>query len=176
MAIKIKYILLSIILVGSCGVFRDAPLSLERQDYGGMEINLEGYWWKWVEGSLEPRIFVLFLYDNGIVLSGLSFSINDIEEKEASYSTQMFRDLTLRSKTDWGVFQVDNEDIDIEMWVSSNNGPLKTLVRSGEILDNETFLITSMLNNYSGETTARNDTFYFKEFSPKPDSTNPFIK
>ena len=87
----------------------------------------------------------------------------------------MFRELTLGSKTGWGVFKVNSDEIEIETWTSSNGGALKTVVERGAIIDEETFVITSFHNNYNEKTSVRNDTFHFKQFSPKPDSTNRFI-
>lgn len=176
MGIRTVLLTMALIIFSSCSIMKDDMLSLERMDYTGMDIRLDGYWWKNLEGAIEPSRFVLFLYNNGIALSGLSFPVDELAEKEAEYKSKIFRDAVLRSKTGWGVFSINGKDIEIEMWASSNGGPLKTVIRSGEILNDGTFVITSFLNNYSGETSARNDTFYFKEFSPKPDSTNVFIK
>jgi len=155
---------------------KDDMLGLDRTEYTDMDIRLDGYWWNKLELSHDERITTYFFYQNGVILHGRSMQVSQVEEKEKDFSSESFRKLVSSNKSGWGVFRVNGSKIKFEMWTSSNGGPLKTVVRSGEILNDETFVITSFLNNYSGETSTRNDTFYFKKFSPKPDSTNTFIE
>jgi hypothetical protein len=83
------------------------------------------------------------------------------------------------SKFNWGVFQVNGANIKFERWYPSSGGPLKAYISSGEILNDTTFLITESYRMQKGNKTElkdRNETYYFREFSPKSDSTNKFIK
>ena len=158
----------------SCVILKDDPLSLDREANSGTDIRLDGYWWQKLKLAHEPHVGIYFFYKDGVFLQGGAISIAELDEYD--FSSDEFRKASLRSKTGWGVFQTSQSTIQIETWLASSGGRLKTGIKTGEIINNEMFVIYSSLNNYSGETSARNDTFYFKEFSPKPDSTNTFIK
>ncbi|MGB0840304.1 MAG: hypothetical protein ACPGXL_09200 [Chitinophagales bacterium] len=149
---------------------------MERIPYSGTEIRLDGYWWENLPLSHVPSIGTYFFYKDGTLLHGRSIPISDLEQGEEGFSSQSFRDATQRSKGGWGIFQVNGKEITFEMWSESTELEVKTAVYSGKIIDEEIFVITSLLNNYSGETTARNDTFFFKPFHPKPDSTYRRVK
>ena len=53
---------------------------------------------------------------------------------------------------------------------------MKTVIRSGVILNDTTFILTERFNNYNFKEDAIQDTFRVHQYSPKPDSTNKFIK
>jgi hypothetical protein len=79
----------------------------------------------------------------------------------------------------WGVFLIENNSIRFEHWYPSSGGPLKAYVRSGTILNDTTFQITKSYRNKNGEkaeVTSRNEVYHFKQFSPKPDSTNKYVQ
>ena len=46
----------------------------------------------------------------------------------------------------------------------------------GEIQNDSTFLITKSIRSKTGEEKELNEIYHFKQFSPKPDSTNVFVK
>jgi hypothetical protein len=51
-------------------------------------------------------------------------------------------------------------------------------VRAGQILNDTTFVIAESYRMNEGKKTEvkeRNETYHFKQFNPKPDSTNRFI-
>jgi len=175
----ITFFISAVLVIVSCGALSDAmitddTLKLDRVYYSG-DLRLDGYYYTRVpvNGSGD-RIDIYFLYTNGIVIYGETPKIENIEGHESKFADGGYYNRINSIKYYWGVF-TSNTNIIMETWEPSSGGPLKTVVRSGEILDDKTFVITSFLNNYSGETSTRNDTFYFKEFSPKPDSTNTFI-
>jgi len=168
-------VIMVFLFIGSCSIMKDDMLNLIRLDYFGTDLRLDGYWWNDLESNL-PSINTYFFYKNGVTLYGRVLDKNNLEKEEENFETESFRKLIHNSKSGWGVFQINSGKLKFETWEPSNGGPLKTVVRSGEIIDEETFVITSFQNNYSGKTSVRNDTFHFKKFSPKPDSTNVFIK
>ncbi len=160
------------LIVSSCG--KDVELELVRTDYIGSELKIDGYY-------ISPEhsdgvMATYFFYQNGTVLYGGSYDKEmSNEEIQNIWIEDSFDDLIKDTKDVWGVFNIDEGSIEYETWESSNGGPLKTVVRFGEILDNSTFVVTSLDNNYTEETVALSDTFYFEKFSPKPDSLNRFI-
>ncbi len=62
-----------------------------------------------------------------------------------------------------------------ETWVPSE-GKMPAFNYSGDILNDTTFLITKVKRASGSFTTAIDDTYHFKHFSPKPDSRNEFVK
>ena len=82
-----------------------------------------------------------------------------------------------QSKFDWGLFNIEDNTIKIEHWLPAQGG-YPTLLRTGEILNDTTFVLTeSIMRGKNGATPKDiNQTFYFKHFDIKPDSTNSFIK
>ena len=78
----------------------------------------------------------------------------------------------------WGVFNIKNNQILYERWCPSEP-PYRTYVREGNIINDTTFVITKlyrMVNGKKTEESELNEVYHFKQFSPKPDSTNKFIK
>ena len=176
----IPFFISAVLIFVSCGALTDAmitddTLKLDRVDYLG-DLRLDGYYYTRVPvtGSGD-RMDIYFLYTNGIVIYGETPKIENIEDHESKFTEGSYYNRIKNIKYYWGVFTSSTKII-METWEPSSGGSLKTVIRSGEILNNEMFVITSFLNNYSGETSARNDTFYFKAFGPKPDSTNTFIE
>lgn len=75
----------------------------------------------------------------------------------------------------WGVFNVSGERISFERWYPSEK-PHKAFVRSGIILNDSTFVIKKSIHSATGVEKLVNETYYFREFTHKPDSTNSFIE
>jgi hypothetical protein len=140
------------------------------------QLKLNGYYIKDSENEKDLR-HVYFFYKTGLILYGYSYSSNEtvfeIENqlKKVDYSFQ-----NKRNRPGTGLFQIDDDEIAFETWEPSAGGPLKTAFRKGRIIDNSTFIITQIKNNYSNKEFAVNDVYKFHLFSPKPDSTNVFIE
>ncbi len=173
MAIKYIFTLVLLISFSSCFILKDDNLTLDRNFYTGNDIRLDGYWWMNFE-SIEPSMSIYFFYENGIALYGRALKNRDLEVKEKEFSTESFKKLINKAKPGWGVFEINSNKITFETWVPGNGGPLTTVIRSGEIINHQTFVITSHM--HKGKKSIENDTFYFKKFDLKPDSTNSFIK
>ena len=73
-----------------------------------------------------------------------------------------------------GVFHINASSIEFETWTAARD--IITFSNSGTILNDSTFVISKRVNNDFGESESENITYHFQEFSPKPDSTNTFIK
>ena len=72
-----------------------------------------------------------------------------------------------RPKYVYGLFQIEVSIIKIEKWVPSSGGPTKAYLREGEILNDTTFYLMHR---------EKKEIYHFKQYSPKPDSTNKYIK
>ena len=174
MGVVKKAMLGFILTLVSCSIMKDDKIGLNRLDYIDNGVRLEGYYYKELESDV-PRISIYFFYRNGIALYGEAPSLSNLIANEEKFKSGQYYNRVKNNKTGWGVFQINGSAIEFEIWGPNNGGRLKTNLRSGIILNDSTFLINSLFSNYDGQTTVEEDTFHFKEFSPKPDSTNTFI-
>ena len=115
---------------------------------------------------------VYFLYRNGHLIVGGYPNWEELEE----FRRRGWPGYPGAGKTSYGIFEINDEGIIIEEYFRSNDGPLKTVVSSGTILNDSTFHIHSIENNFYDKTIDVDQTFKFYPFSPKPDSTNNYIE
>jgi hypothetical protein len=158
---------LSIVL--SCTAIRYSrdSLTMKRQDYNGNALKLNGVYLR----KTNRFISSFFLYKNGTFFRGMGIpttvkNANDIDIK--SWTTKeldLVRDIVYW----WGLFKIDNTNINIEAWRSDDGlKPYPIQSFQGRILNDTTIV----LNSYC---TSGLDTFHFYETLLKPDSTNKFI-
>ena len=163
---SVKLILLSIFIFGfGCNKFKDEELSIQRKDFLGNELRTDGYYYSYYENNSSPSeesIITFFLYRNGVILSsgGYKKTNSDVLEKEMLERYELLQN----KKTGWGVFIVKDNKIEYEQWSTSSGGGLP-IFKSSYDIENDTTLISPCGNIY-----------HFKQFSPKPDSINNFIK
>ena len=112
-------------------------------------------------GLIADFTTVFFLYRNGIILSAGAYenAALDVVEKKM---LKRYESL-LKEKIGWGVFVVKNNKIEYEQWSTSVGGGLPVF-KNSYIIENDT-----TLSSYMG-------IYHFRQFSPKPDSTNVYIK
>jgi hypothetical protein len=78
----------------------------------------------------------------------------------------------------WGVFKINNDSIIYERWLPTEIR-YKSYTYKGVIINDTTFNITErfrLVNGLKDEFELRDETYHFRQFSPKPDSANNFIK
>jgi len=168
------YLFISILIIISCScdkLFPDDKLSLQRTDYTGNDLRMNGYYYTYYNPNSTN---VYFMYRNGIILRVSSFSTQNLDEieKEMVSDYKYLYD----TKSLWGIFVIDGVKIQYERWVSSTGSGLRAALSSGYIENDTTFHITETYFNSTGETRQGNEVYHFKQFSPKPDSTNVYIK
>jgi hypothetical protein len=166
--IIVKVIIVSMLILCILGCTKPyETLSLKRTDYTGNELRIDGYYYY----HYEDRIVACFLYCNGIIkLCGSSSSIQDFENRNTPCSGSS-------SKIGWGVFIVEKDIIKYEVWRGSPGFEiLPTEISEGKILNDTTFHITVSYRSNTTEKRERDDIYHFRQFYPKPDSTNNFIK
>ena len=151
----------------NCSKEKDDKLNLVQQDFNGNQLRLDGYYFT-EEENFEGAIYSRYaFYKNGIVRYLGSPKTLD----NANF-------LSGNSKTVWGIFNIENDNIKFERW-ASGGGPFNAYMSEGKILNDTTFHITESYRLLNGEKTEfkiRNEIYHFKQFSPKPDSTNNFIR
>ena len=175
---------LSVVLIASffsCEkVFQDDELSMKRTNYTGEELRTDGYYYYREQtehdGVHYDRVLSMFLYRNGVAIYGgvYDYSESNFEKHEEQFKKGVY---SLNYKDDkqlWHVFQVYGNTIEFEGWWYSGRGfnSLDAVKEIGKIHNDTTFEII----NENGKKLKYTKIFRFKQFSPKPDSTNSFIK
>ena len=174
-----KYILIAVIsFFSNCkngDILKDDELSIKKANYSGNQLRIDGYFYQKIDGAYFS---VYCFYNNGVILSagGLFYNQNEI----SNYIQTEFinRDSYNTRKYNWGAFNVEGNRIKFECWYPSE-APYKAYVRAGVILNDTTFIINESYRMQGGKKTnieTENETYYFKQFSPKPDSTNTFVQ
>ena len=108
-------------------------------------------------------------YQNGLVFTpGATYDTNE--------DFHIFRD-TEYLKRHWGLFIIDKDIIQIEEYKVSMIEGMPAYIKFGTILNDTTFVLEEERRSNDGSEYSRiNEVYHFKQFSPKPDSTNNFIK
>ena len=177
--IRIKMILFSAyMLTSSCcdKLLSDDLLTLEKKKYNGKELRIDGYYYH--VSSIDGQInSVTFFYNNGTKCSmtGDDSGFGDLNYWDGRIIMPKWIDFMKQEKKWWGVFQVDKENIVFQHWGNSLGGGLPIATFYGTIINDTTFRITSSINSQTEKILKRDDIYHFRQFSPKPDSTNVFI-
>ena len=165
-----------ILLNSSCCLLEcteeDDPLYLKRMEYSGNDIKLNGYYYQ--IGTKVSNAY--FFYRNGVIIN-----IGGVRDNLPEYDEHIIDVMNYgyykNQKACWGVFIIDNDKILLERWQPLQ--PFRAYIQQGEILNDTTFRLTKryrMVNEEKTDEMEINSIYHFREFSPKPDSTNVFIK
>ena len=169
MQIKKILLILVVLLCGCNKMFKDEELLLSKTPYLGDELRIDGYYYR----QLPPDKYnILFLYRDGIMIYYICFltDLQQIEDRIPSIYEEI-----KNSKLRWGVFVISDYRIQYSGWGTSVGGGLPTYKSIGIIENDTTFHITKDINS-DGREFEVNEMYHFRQFSPKPDSTNNFIK
>ena len=171
--LPLTILLLILLLLGACSRIcggNDEPLSIQRTDFTGTNLRIDGYFYNQFN---DTHISVLFLYRNGIV-----FRANVLKgEQEQRFLSEEWLTPVRNHKGAWGVFLVDGGIIKIESRANAWCRPFQSFIREGVILNDTTFRITKSYNSFgTPDVRSMDRTYHFRAFSPKPDSTNVFIR
>ena len=174
-------IVLAVVFSSCKKMFEDEELSMERVDYTGTELRTDGYYYYRYqyydsrEDSLYDWFIPWFLYRSGVWLYGGAWGYSRMEEVEKKFEDGSFYDLCKDDKLLWGVFQISDSVIEFEGWDSGEHLSKPTVKQYAKIVNDTTFCECSK-RPQKGENVKLGNDFHFKQFSPKPDSTNRFIK
>ena len=178
---------IGVMLMISCSKKTIEPLRMDKASYTGNELRIDGYYYSDIE-VIESNLsisklvnFAVFYRDGFCILMAVSAKDGDIP---GYIETEFLLNDSFISK--WkavpngiGVFKIVKADIELELWNYSGGGvgsPITTFSYYGNVLDDTTFYFRKWVNNYTNRTYSKDLTFHFKPFSPKPDSTNVYIK
>ncbi|MFM2293387.1 MAG: hypothetical protein RIS29_3200 [Bacteroidota bacterium] len=159
-------IYLTIILIcslWSCTIetLPDEELTMNREPYTGNSLRINGFY----KGAISMQNYYeyLFLYSNGVTFY--------IGYKDVDSLILMSKDLetALKKKDHWGVFQISNNSLYIQQWGQNPTAIQYILYNHKYEIVNDS---TLFFKNSDGDSTI----YHFIKYSPKPDSTNTFIK
>lgn len=154
--------------------FEDEDFSLTREEYSGEEIRIDGYYYNYFTQGSDLASITIF-YRNGIVIDGIGGG-STLVEFENKFSNGSFYQNITKVKDVWGLYRVEDKLIMIERIVAMGGFNRIAYTDYGEILNDTTIHFYKHKESYKNVFENRNDTLHFKQFSPKPDSTNVFIK
>jgi hypothetical protein len=140
----------------------DEELTMVRMPYNGSEIRLDGCFIS-EENTETHRHTYSFFYSNG---TELSFSSSVVIEQKNQVPIGVWS-----SKLFWGVFEISDKVIKVQSWDMNEDTFVRQFIRSNyiyKILNDSTLLY----ENSKGYKLI----YHFKKFSPKPDSTNIYIR
>ncbi len=168
-------------VLAACSM-RYAPIGMADRSVAPGVLRLDGYYVVNTTHKSDPEQEVTryhFFYENGTMFFFSSFPgrAND-EYVESNHMRRMKNTESIgRNIYRWGGFSVNRkQEIVFEKWEPSSGGKVKTCVSRGSVLNDSTFIITEYVNNYyPAKVYSLRDTFHFRPFSPKPDSTNAFV-
>jgi len=149
---------------------KDEKLTIGKNPYVG-QLKTDGYY----KEIVEDQVIIYFLYNNGVILFGNKLPLKDLDVQELAYKDGSFYNMAKNLKYYWGVFTVDGDDIIIERW-NPTRIPRRVTRSEGKILSDTSFVITRRTQSDRPVVVPEYKVFYFKKFSPKPDSTNSFVK
>jgi hypothetical protein len=163
------YLVILVVSVQSC--LKDENISLKKIENNSNKIRLDGYFLTSDNFGYSPY----FLYQNGVIFSWTFISSMDTLNYENQFSDKMLIEKIKWWKYSWGVYQIINNEILIERWYPGER-PYDVFLTKGKILNDTTFILTEFSEPDGSKKETINETYRFKKFSPKPDSTNMFIK
>ena len=166
----IKVVLVLIVFCCACCADK---LRLTKTPFTGNQLRMDGYYYEHFEDG--NYYYPLILYSNGIVMYGDAGT--DLKILEEKYLDEKWLEHVKNTQSWWGIYQIGDNSIKIEMWYHSNAWFFHAYIRSGKILNDTTFVLTTI--ERSGKPWTKEERYrkyHFKQFSPKPDSTNIFIK
>lgn len=166
-------------MVTSCRSFE--PFSISRQEFVGNHLKLDGYYYSL--DNNKNRAF--FLYRNGIyhnrLWDGFGYYITNIDSLDKQLVKSSLQESKYPTQYSWGIFNVVGSTIRIERWLAGVGGPYPTQMLIGEIKNDTTLYFHTQIGDSSNsggkkKTYKIDDIYHFRQFSPKPDSINSFIK
>jgi len=151
---------------------------MKKKPYIGNKLRLDGYYYS--NPDSQGLISVAMFYRDGFCfhfstsLSKSSDTLNFIENRFLKNDDFISR---IKQRPSFiGVYQVRGESIKFETWWFEVALYTTSATRYGKILNPTTLLIENRVDNRYKTSFSENQIYRFKQFSPKPDSTNTFIK
>ena len=180
MKAKICMLCFMLFLYSCKNIFIDDKFSIKCVPYTGSELRIDGYYykkWLWEEGNKRFIDYFIF-YSNGVSATGHMEAENlcDVENRLANWSDNKWLKDNIYI---WGPFSIHDDKLIMQFYEPSDYLSKRVLELSGTILNDSAFYLEKITLACTGkEITGRffaTGEYCFKQYSPKPDSTNNFI-
>ncbi|MDO4729504.1 MAG: hypothetical protein Q4B43_10945 [Bacteroidota bacterium] len=150
-------------------------LTMQRKPYLGKELRTDGYYY--TSHNAWGGIATFVFYKNGVCLFVTSSqsenqNILSIIENEILLNPEFIKKAKEEPHS-YGVFSINYPNIETETFIGRST--YRQYHTIGEILNDTTFIIYKE-KGLGNKWFDSNTTYHFKKFSPKPDSTNVYIK
>jgi hypothetical protein len=162
-------LLLSIFLNISC---KKDDFSIEKESYLENNLRIDGYYYHFNYDS--TKISTLFFYENGVAIT--AFGQRPVNSFEKNLRSGEFYNSIKNDRIEWGLYSIENKNIKVEHLQGCGYITPCAYLYIGTILNDTTILFTEHNATEGSDDNKCNNLYHFKEFSPKPDSTNQFVK
>ncbi len=152
----------------------DDTISIIKKENESSKLRTDGYYY---HCDTDGRfIFDFFLYKNGILfrVTAVESTFEDYERKILAFDNiqRYYRN----KKKFWGTYVIENDTIRYELYYPGSSCAMSTWIMEGIILNDSTFHILKSYKPNKSDLQKEDKIYHFKLYSPKPDSTNPYIK
>ena len=151
----------------------DDEFDIKKTPFVGNKLRTDGYYYY---TSSYGYYDIYFLYRDGTILYGEDVDFADINQYEEQYRNGVFYQRAKNDLNYWGPFLIEGNNIKYEFRGGGDGSGLLVFKYEGSIINDTTFEITHSIRVNGENSSTLNDTYHFKKFSPKPDSTNSFVK
>jgi hypothetical protein len=179
---KLLKTLSAILLAGtltalSCERFCQSPLTLPLVA-NTSTLRTDGYYWEPDAPGRPPTVQLWFLYQNGVASAVGGFPRPRVEVGD--FGGAFGNGWSDQDPTGLGTYRITGRVLEMENWTGKPlNGCNATNYRRGEILSDTSFVITYIETRGDGKVSdgrELNQRLVFRRYSPKPDSTNVFVR
>jgi hypothetical protein len=140
-------------------------LTIIRGDNLQPAIKMDGYFYT----KYENGYIALFFYKNGVVYTTNTIEgVSDLEDLDDHIRTKHSGANSVQLRWFWGIYRIEGDIIKVNYWLSGTGSVYPAEISEGEIISPSIIRIP-WIDDQLNE-------FKFRRFSPKPDSTNAFIK
>ena len=154
----------------------DKEFLMEAKPYTGNELKINGYYYK---KYINEKSLVIIFYANGVQFGGQGYPIPSTEI-ESTLRDPEFIKKSRNYKDNWSPYEISNHVLRFEFYDYFIPVTWRTCIAHCEILNDTTFNIETITFSKTGKNINESSDFlgeyHFKQFSPKPDSTNTVVK
>ena len=140
-------------------------LTLVRGGYSQSNFKTEGYYYT----RYENGYIALFFYENGVMYTtNAILDVSNLDDLDDRIRSGHQGGKAVQLRWFWGVYQSESDTIKVNRWLSGTGSIYPAKLSKGKIIS-PTVIQMPWIDDQVTE-------FKFRQFSPKPDSTNTFIK
>ena len=159
----------------------DKEFSMSAIPYTGNELRIDGYYYKKVDSD-TTFVYIFVFFTNGVYFGGVG-SKPFIGLEDRLHDPNYIKNLQNKNSC-WGPYQIKGRVLKSEFYDIFGNS-WRTCIAHGKILNDSTFNIEKVtFSKTEKEVNVKMEgtsyyflgEYHFKQFNPKPDSTNNIIK